>query len=615
MTRNGKSFCELALGENASPSVDLLDVTETQEYGFEIHNRELDTEYLIRIGDIDASICGEGGRNAPRNRGTNVEWVDARYFESAYGVVIVRILSSTVDSGNWIDRGTLQVRVRSSKLTADRYEAMFDQLRLLAANIVFDLASKTMRSIAIEKAAPTFFIRTSLLELRVIEELWPKLASCIHLMDSQPARSIRREYVMRRCLGSEYLDARALATLARSGVNPRETGLPDFRTTIGILKESTDQPENRMVKGFLQFLFGRIRECQIVINQQIDSLKQHSKWRCQNSLGEPSLFEIEDKPKIDRLTRYYESSFLTSLQIQNALSLPFLTHVESRLEIVTTPVSRNVVAYRAFVHSMLQYLSTGILILDHAQEDRIKPTHRLYEQWVFLQVVSAIQQLGLKCIEQDGLLSKSRAFRFTLDFDRGARVVFNAGSRKYLSIRYEPWILPKEYALNSRETVFRSGNDQMAWSPDILIELIPNDEDAGPLPNCSYAIVIDAKYTAKISDHHWDSIGKYHQIRSTSTGRQIGRQLWIAYPGHPHEDDVFPITMRDSGVHWNHFGPDCPPDENVEGSILLRPARSISYSDETRAWVGQPEPAALELVDGLLTYLGIQHQKITPDGF
>ena len=608
LTRNGTPIVSLELATaSIATQADVLPVSEIQRYGLEIDNREPDVSYRVMVGDIPAESCDNCG--PPRPRGRRVEWYDSKFFDGAHGIVCLRLFSRSEGEDEWKERAQFKVSVTSSKLTATRYNAMFEQLRMLSANIVFDLISKTLRSFALDRGSKTPFVRTSLLELKVIQKLWPSLASSINLIESQSAKTLKREYQVRRCYSGQALDPRTIQLLVLKGVDPRRNSQDSFTANISRLVESTDLPENRMIKGFLLFLKGRIQDCRTAMFQQIEGIQEGEIWRSRGSNG---LYEMEDVPRINMLKRHWKSSLETERQIQQAMSLPFLRKVKPLLEIVSTPVIRNVAPYGEFVQLMLDYLSTGVLILDDSQDERIKSTDRLYEQWVFLQVVSAFQNLGLTCTSQEGLLNRSKAFRFTLDFDRGARVVFRTSSNKRLSVRYEPWILPKEDAIDRRESVFRSGSSRVAWSPDILIELLPELSDVGEVPICSYAITLDAKYSSRIRDHQWNSTGKYNQIRATSSGRQVGRQLWLIYPGQQHDDDDFPIKLRDSSVAWTDSGPDCEMDETVEGMAMLRPSTSIAFDETSRHWIGKPEAAAIELAHGLLNFLGIKH-KSSPD--
>ena len=108
---------------------------------------------------------------------------------------------------------------------------------------------------------------------------------------------------------------------------------------------------------------------------------------------------------------------------------------------------------------------------------------------------------------------------------------------------------------------------EAAWSPDVLIELL---DGQGTSAVVQYAVVVDAKYTARIRDHHWLDTAKYLSIRATRTRRQVVKQLWLAWP-----DERAGIAPRDSAVLWTRDGPDCPRNETVRA--FSGPCRRRAY--------------------------------------
>lgn len=105
--------------------------------------------------------------------GNRVLWNDGPHFESARGPVRVRLLSRQIGLGTqWQPRAECGVYVLPTKLGDRRYRAMFDELRSLAWGLVFDLVSKTVRSMGYGDAFSGMSVRSSHLELRAIENLW-----------------------------------------------------------------------------------------------------------------------------------------------------------------------------------------------------------------------------------------------------------------------------------------------------------------------------------------------------------------------------------------------------------------------------------------------------------
>jgi hypothetical protein len=226
----------------------------------------------------------------------------------------------------------------------------------------------------------------------------------------------------------------------------------------------------------------------------------------------------------------------------------------------------------------------------------------MYEQWVFFQLAGALRRAGWRCDSQDGLFHRARLTRFTLDVDRGARLNFLAPDGHTAVLRFEPWILPYHMAQERGDTLFRGTRGETAWSPDVLIEFLePGQREPGG--EVAYAVVVDAKYTRSIQDHHWVATSKYLQIKATRTRRQVVRQLWLAYPG---EDGQ--ITPEDSDITWTRDGPDCGREEVIQGRLGLIPATEepVSTSGPT-GWISKPERSAELFVQGLLTFLKLPH--------
>ena len=96
---------------------------------------------------------------------------------SARGRVWVRLASRPVGSGQaWQPRAQLPVYVLATKLSEERYNVMVEQLRALAAGLVFDLYSKMFRSLQFAESAGAVSSRSSQVELRLLERLWASLA-------------------------------------------------------------------------------------------------------------------------------------------------------------------------------------------------------------------------------------------------------------------------------------------------------------------------------------------------------------------------------------------------------------------------------------------------------
>lgn len=615
LTRNGEPIHSIELTRSRVRGESWVDVNEMQRYGFEIEGREQDIEYMIRLGDVAAdssaqlsSIAHGSGQGIARGR--FVLWDDSDYFQGARGVVFVRLESRAEGSHEqWQERAELPVVVSSTKLSEDRYHAMYEQLRSLASGLVLDLVSKSLRSIRLGGSTVPLSCRSSIVDLRILERLWPPIAASLNEIASNPVQKLVSTSVRKPCFGSERFGARSLARMAAAGSDPRRVcqSVP-FVAEVQQIVESNDTLEHRVIRGFLEFLERRVTECRNNLNRHMAGIAKDRCWRERQAPGRLSLYQTEDVPRLLRLREQLQRTERLRRQLQNAQRITPIREAKSVFRIADTPVFRNVASYRRIQHEMVRYLTTGLVVIDEGYDERIKSTAKMYEQWVFLQLAAAIRSLGLPCRSRNGLLHTSQVFRFTLDIDRGARVTFDAGGGRAVSLRYEPWILPAESAKQSMETVFRGRSGQSSWSPDVLLEILRTDESADMPGDVEYALVIDAKYTSEIRDHHWENTDKYLEIRSTRTKRQAVRQLWLVYPG---EGDGNAISMRDSTLQWTEAGPNCRKDETVRGVLSLIPPVNVSKAEQETGWITGPEPVAVAFMSGLLDYLNIPHESVT----
>jgi hypothetical protein len=189
-----------------------------------------------------------------------------------------------------------------------------------------------------------------------------------------------------------------------------------------------------------------------------------------------------------------------------------------------------------------------------------------------------------------------------MDIDRGARLTFHASDGRVVSIRYEPWIFPDSAARQNRDSVYRGRQGDAAWSPDILIEILAAGETEAAAAAVDYAIVVDAKYSRRIRQHHWEQTSKYLEVRATSDDRQIVKQIWLACPS---EREAGNIVVKDATLAWTPQGPSCPCGEVCQGTIHMVPSIQSSGESDEPGWIPKPNQTAVEFIQGLLRYVGI----------
>jgi len=594
ITRNGTVLVSVPLALPAASTVECeVPLEESQQYGFEVENREPDTEYSVSLGDIapEGPAIGQ-----PKARW--VYWNDATHFESARGRVLLAVRSKLVNAdAGWATRATIAVYVNPTKLNDRRYQAMFEQMRRLAAGIVFDLISKVAQQLDLAPAR-SVSSRSSQMELQAIAKVWRKTSAALIGIAQQPVTGLRGRDESRLCWGNERLSVSGLSRLVATGVDPRKQRDLPFHASCRVVQESTDVPEHRVIAGVLEFLERRIDECNESIATHMEAIEADRPMRDQRFGNEASLFETNDMPRLARLRQAARATQSLKAEIQSARRLQFLKNIVPSLRFPNSPVFRYLAPYHALRQAVAQYLNESTITLDVGNDVRVKATQRLYEQWVFVQVASALRASGLRCQSESGLLGQRTRYRFTLDIDRGTTLSFEDAIGRVVNIRYEPWIYSEATARQRRDAaVFQGEREDVAWSPDILLEfafVVP----AGLI--VEHAIVIDAKYSRTINDRHWLDTTKYLQLRSMHDGRQIARQLWLAHPG----ETTDPIRFRDSSVRWTSDGPSRPATETLLGIMELIPPDELDVGEAMEGWVEKPSEVVLNWVSGLLGYFG-----------
>ena len=582
-------------GASAVPSI-----SELQPCGFEVADRELDEEYVVSIGDLQAEqMIREHDLPAGFQRGValgaNYMWAEVPFFESARGVLDVHLASRRTSAGAaFRRRATVQVVVIPGKLGEERYQAMFEQLRGLAGGLVFDVTSKMARGISGGAASRTPTVLSSNVEMRLIERLWREFAPALLAVEQDPVLELSHAYVARACWGGEKLGARSLRSLAARGTDPRRRGgQRPFVALIKTLRESPVTPEHRIILGFLNLLLARVQDCEESIRRHIREIENERPYRDVKLGSEPTLYETVDVPRIRRLQELAQQGEYLEKSIHRATRLWFLKGVAPLEKLPETPVFLNIATYHRVRELIRKYHGLSLVILDQQGSTRIKMTSRMYEQWVFLQLAAAFRKAGLKCGGVSGLWRRARRRRFVVDLERGARIEFSLVGGRSLALRFEPWIFPADVARERNETVYRGQQGDVPWCPDVLIEVL------GASGEVEYAAVVDAKYSVRIEERHWEPTSKYLQIRGTRDNRRVVKQLWLSHPG----TDTW-VKFRDPYLQWTDAGPTVPQGENAEGILPLTPPDAIPKDVDQPGWIA-PTAVAVDFARGFLRYLGL----------
>lgn len=608
LTRNGRPVAEVALGpgESSLDEAHAPIVEDVQLCGFEVAAREPDVEYRVLVGDRESDAAGKRrpAGIAGAGRGDSAVWDDDRYFDGARGSVGVRLESrAAADDAPWKARARLPVYVRSHKLSEDRFRTMTEQLRRLATGLLFDLVSPMLRSLTMGESQGGVSSRSGHEELRLLETLWAVVSRALPEIERDPMTRLTRVVEPRLSWGGERLGARALGRLAATGVDPRRPGIPRPLTVLhDRLNEVTDTHEHRAIAGMLDFLQGRVNGCTRDILGHRQAILDDRGFRDRIDGPETSLFEVEDRPRLARLDRARERAGRLAHAIREARAMPLFRGLAPTLQFDTTPVFEHVRPYRAIRDHFLRYLRSSCMILEAGTQERMKSTHRLYEQWVFFQLASALRAAGLRCTSEEGIFHRSHRFRYTLDIDRGVRLTFLAPDGRAVVLRYEPWIFHLEPARQRRESLYRGRGGEQPWSPDVLIEFLEAPESGRAQGTLAYAVVVDAKYTSRLNDHHWSAVLKYQDIRALHNRRPTVKQVWLAYLATGEA-----TAFEDSDLTWPDDLAGLGPDEMVRGRLVLVPPSEPPPDDEddTPGWIPDPERSAREFIDSLLHFRGI----------
>ena len=597
LTRNGSPLASASL-DAAMAAADTAVVSELQYCGAQVSAREADTEYAISIGDVDPDLRGaSGSADDPavgRAFGADVLWEDAPYFESSRGIVVVSVQSRSIRSGDpWRLRARIRVSVVPSKLGEARYLGMFEQIRAMAAGLLFDLLSKMSRDVHyVPVAGGRASHRSSQLELRALAQTWRAIARGLYEIERDPMMRLIRMPQIRPSWGAQTVRPNAIARLAAAGIDVRSPHTPRPVPVLqAVLQESADTTEHRIIVGFIGLLARRAYHCRGNAVAQISRLQEQRVHRDVRVEPGPTLYELYDRPRIEKLREAVASAGDLLEELHNAARLSFLCDVRPAFGPPRTPVFDHVAPYHLVRSAMYDYLRSSVAILDDGESERIKSTSRLYEHWVFFQIVAGFRSAGLICEDLGGLLQRLGSERFTLDLDERAQVVLESPGGRRVVVRYEPWILSREAARQSQQAVCRGRAGSTAWRPDILIEF------RSAADSIDHAVVVDAKYSREIRDEHWTSTTKYSEIRAVDGGQQVVRQVWLAYPA------MGGISCRDPAVTWTERGPDRPQTETIFGTIALLPPEFDADVDAPIGYI-EPEETARIFTAGLLRYLG-----------
>ncbi len=546
---------------------DIVVVGESDKLGFVLSPAEDGVVYRITIGDvplIDLLSTQDDADGA--FLGGNVFWREFAYFESARGITCVT-LESRVEGdieGAWQVRMRGNLYITPSKLGEERYLAMASDLEALSRGLLVDLYGKSNQTSDIRLAAEGSVHRLPAEELASIERLLENLAPTLIDIGRRPVSRIRSDLRIEPYWGTERLSASSLADLSRRGVSLTHGQRP-ARIRRESRRETFDVPEHRVIRAVLEIIAARARHCHAVARNHAHVIESERRFRDVRIGAGPSLYEMVDLPRIRRLGENSARARRAESLARSLMDLPYLREAPAELQAIRGGVFERSADYHRVFSLVREYLLTNAIWFEGETNANItKLTSRLFEQWCYLQVVEAFRAGGLDLCEWAGVLRQHLHSRFILDFERGLAFEGDIGGGLRVRIRYEPWILSDSGANAKGETLCRGTSSDTPWSPDIVIECLQRDADEW---RAVYAVVLDSKYTPRITSAHWEKTAKYLEIRRTHDRRQVVRQLWLIAPGLPEH-----ITCEDPAVVFSDHGPSCAPDEAVRFCMNVVPA-------------------------------------------
>lgn len=573
-------------------------IGELQMCTFSVEPSEPEQRYALKVGDEAADprrddVPRESAGEAHLFPGA-AHFEGGIYFESARGETIVTLLSlSTASDDAWRPRARLLVRVVPSKIGEERYQAMYEALARLSRSFVEDLVSKSISRVGFGTSDAGVRVHSPQARLRSIERICTALAPPLASIQRSPSTVLQRKTIRRAVWGPENLRSRSLAELAESGFSFDRRDLP-MKASVPFLVESWDTPEHGMIKWFLVLVLTHLNECIADARANIEALTGDF-----TMLSGFKDAQLSIQQRIRSLEEAVASAEARRTQIRAFGSAPPLDSVQPRPRFQRTPVFENVPPYRRTWDLMRSYTEESAVIVGSEIGERVKATWKMYEQWLFFQLAAAIRTLGFRCEEEFNVLQRKSRYRFTLDLDYGSRLSFRGRDGEIVSVTYQPKIFGYDVARHLGDTLFRGRSGQAPWTPDVIIEVFDREREPDKPLRVLHALVIDAKYSRKPTSRHWDSVGKYSEIRATASKAAVVKQVWIAYPG-----NVPGIDPVDDWIKWGPEGVTASADETVRGAISLIP-HTLKEPQAGDPISDEPAPILLEFLSRMFPRFGI----------
>ncbi len=494
-------------------------------------------------------------------------WRAHSYFESARSDTIVRLESREQDTEEWTKRIEVTVFVLPTKLGEEAYQEMANSLQRVSRSLLIDLYGKSRRTYDLRFAKEHRSFQSKEEELESVEAALSQLGVLLPDIERRPASRIARSAHRSNYWGQQNLRPRDCKRLARRCISLEQ------RQPVRILREhmteSFDVAEHRILKAFLRILQKRAEICAKAASEHCRLIEGERHLRDIDFGEGPSIYEAVDLPRIRRLNDAGRRAARAMSAAESMARSHVLLNVPAELIAPKGGAFQRSAEYRQVLRIIRAFLLENAMFYEGEDLSAVtKLTSRLFEHWSFLRIVESFREAGLQLQEWNETLRENLRSMFIVNFERGLQFEGQLSTQLRLRMRYEPWVFNRALAEAKGETLFRGMTGSIAWSPDIVLECL-RQESGHWVP--IYAIVMDCKYSRRITDQHWSDTKKYLEIRSTQSRRQVARQLWLISPC-----TTEGIASTDSAVTFDDNGPSCPKDESVCFSMLAAPIISGS---------------------------------------
>ena len=584
-------------------------VTEEGTFGLIVSDDDSDSEYAINVGEERIEVgCQRFSGLCLLEKGP--------YFESAYAKTKIAVIRKE-DGGVETKVAECDLYVLPSKIGRENYQRMVADLQSICRSLVNDLIGKSRHGQDWGFDLRPFLFRSMEEELAAIRKTWTELAPLIEEVSTAPVSNTMMWRTMTAC--GRNRTYRGIPAMMKLGIDPRNPS-PGRRCPTFRMKETVDVPEHRLIKGFMTFLSRRLEKCRGGVKEDIDNIESERQYRSRSvSPDEPSLYEKEDVPRLQKLRRHLKTTEELSGRIQETMVSGFWNGVETDEEYPDPRQFSGNACYLEVANIILRYLRNGLNTgWAYGEDFMTKKSSRMYEQWVLVQLVTAMERCGLAIETWNSVIRRSISHQFGLDFKKNTRFLAKLANRYSVLLRYEPWILPHGLlATHQDETLCHFGSIDSFWNPDFMIELQRIDDGVA---RTIYAVALDAKYSRNPSNAMRNNVSKYKKIRSNDgqRGRQVTKQVWLVYPGS--ESIEAGIFVDDDSMEFlPSFGPvyadsgTCDrvePDELITGDIVIRPSAIEALDRETETNMSSEDVARgivlykplFDFVKGTLSY-------------